>query len=333
MSSLYSIHDLLTVQSDVDLPIPGYFRTENGGKPDISVEVGPINVEAPPRGKKKRKDYAVWRHAGSLVFDYEVLDLKLMVGTVDGQTEIRATERFVGRSKAHINTLVKLLVQLKLLDEGYTFVHAGAVSMGGEAVLIPALGSTGKTYTTLSLVDGEDSFFMSDDLVILGREGDVLCYPGRIGTGPYRLENFDVPELEVRPLISHKLAKVPLISVIFGKFPWLYKTKNFDPPRSVVAERAEAAHLFMITGGVENDARPMSTAEAVRRSQTQHLDTHSFFSNFILNHYAYFFDYDLADQTRRMREIMLDGLADVNCYEMRANELDRYPEIIDSTLT
>ena len=96
------------------------------------------------------------------------------------------------------------------------------------------MGSTGKTFTTLSLVDGQERLFMSDDLSIIHTDGTVYSYPGKIGTGPYVLENVSVPELSVKPVFSSKLARIPLVSLIFGKFPWLYKSKNLEMPSHLI---------------------------------------------------------------------------------------------------
>jgi hypothetical protein len=81
---------------------------------------------------------------------------------------------------------------------------------------------------------------MADDLIIIGRDGSVFAYPGNIGTGPYVLENEDVPEFDIEPTISAELVKYPLISLIFGMFPGLYKSKSIKPPKSVIRHQATA---------------------------------------------------------------------------------------------
>jgi hypothetical protein len=333
MTDHYAIHDLVTLRSNVDLPVPDYFATDAVDDPNIIVSQEPLTgVDVPRNQKKQRADYAVWRHDGALVIDYEVFDIKLLIGNLDGTAEIRFTERFADRRMKHVKTLARLAVQLKLLEQGYTFVHAGCVAFDDRAVLVPAMGSTGKTYTTLSLVDGEQQLLMADDLAIVGEAGDVYAYPGAIGTGPYVLENEAVPEFSVRPTLSSRLAEIPLVSLIFGMYPRLYKSKSIEPPPAVIRDHAHASALFMITGGTADDAAPIPIDEAVRRSLLQHFDTHNLFANFGLNYYSYFFDYDLAARIGEMREVLTKGLSAADCYELRANDLDRYPELVRQTL-
>lgn len=329
MVDSYSIHDLVTLRTNVDLPVPSYFET-SVSEPDIEILQADIDADVPRSQKKKRKDYAVWRTEAGLVIDYEVLDLKLIIENLNGKTRVLFTERYGDQSMNHVNTLAKILIQLKLLERDYTFVHAGCVTFGDQAVLIPALGSTGKTYTTLSLVDGKECLFMSDDLAIVGRDGDVYSYPGSVGTGPYILENENVPEFNVKPALSAKLANIPLISLIFGKFPWIYKSKDLTPPARIVADGAKIGGVFLITGGDEDTITPLSSNQAIRMSLVQHLDTHGLFENYALNYYSYVFDYDLSARIETMRDILMDAFDDVDCYEMRSNSLDVYPKLIDS---
>ena len=46
---------------------------------------------------------------------------------------------------------------------------------------------TGKTSTVLSLVDGIDIKFMSDDLTVISKNGQAFSYPTRVGISPYTL--------------------------------------------------------------------------------------------------------------------------------------------------
>lgn len=333
MVDYYDIHGLVTLKSNVSLTVPDYFLTDAVDDPDIIVSQEPLDFDVPRSAKKQRADYAVWEQNGSLVIDYEVFDIKLSIGDLAQQVKIRFTENFADRRMKHVKTIARLAIQMKLIDAGYTFLHAGCVSFGDRAVLIPAMGSTGKTYTTLSLVDGDDRKMMSDDLAIIGRDGDIFAYPGNIGTGPYVLENEDVPEFDISPTLSAKLAKYPLISLIFGMFPGLYKSKSIEPPKSVIRDQATASNLFMITGGAENQAVEVSVEEAIRRSLIQHFDTHNIFANYGLNYYSYFFDYDLSERIGKMRTILRDGLSDIQAYELRSNELDTYPDLVRDTVS
>ena len=156
--------------------------------------------------------------------------------------------------------------------------------------------------------------------------------PGKIGTGPYVLKNDAVPELSVNPIFSSKLARIPLISLIFGKFPWLYKSKNLEMPPHLISRNSTCSYLFLIVGGSENKAVSIPNSRAISQAMNQHLDTHNLFGSFILNYYAYFFAYDLSQKIETMREILITGLSSTKCFEIRSNDLYSYPRIVLDTI-
>ena len=109
MEKYYSIHNLVTIKSDVGLPIPNYFSCPPVPKPDLTVRQCNFDHDVPRSSKKKRKDYSVWQEEGTLFIDYESLDLKISLSNLEGDTEIQVSDGFVTRSKKHLNTLVGLI--------------------------------------------------------------------------------------------------------------------------------------------------------------------------------------------------------------------------------
>lgn len=332
MADCYSIHGLVSVRSELDFGIPEYFRTDQIDDPDITVTVESLSFDVPRHEKKQRDGYAVWKHEDALVIDYEVLNLKLLVGGLGDSIRIACTERFAERRMNHVGVLAKLALQLKLIEQDHCFVHAGCIAVDDSAVVIPALGSTGKTYTTLSLVDGIDRFLLSDDLAIIGKNGSVYSYPSSANTGPYVLENEDVPEFETNPRISSRLADVPVASLLYELFPWLYPSKRIDPPTEVIQDTATLGAVCLITHGTDDDAAPIPASEAISRTLVQHFDTHGLFQNFALNYYSYLFDYDLTARMEQMRSILSSAFSEADCYELRSNDLETYPELIKGSV-
>jgi len=330
----YSIHDIIRIRTNVEIPVPDYFKVKDEYEPDIEIIQEDLNFDVPKKKKKKRKDYSVWKEDSALLIDYEtpVLSTKLMIEDLQTKPKIRFTRTYLKHFKKHVFTLINLILQLKLIQKGYTLVHSSCVSFEDYCALIPALGSTGKTFTVLSLLDGKKFKFMSDDLTILSREGEAFSYPGKIGTGPYVLKNESIPFLSVNPKISSKLAKFSIISIIFGKFPWLYKSKNLEMPKELITDKAKVKYLFLITSGEENKATKIDKEEAISKVLIEHIDTHNLFGNYALNYYSFLCNFDLCTQLEEMRNILRRGLKGVECYELRSNNLYKYPEMIKEVL-
>ncbi len=78
-----------------------------------------------------------------------------------------------------------ICLQVALLRNDLTFVHAAAVCKDGEALLLPSWGGVGKTACVAKLVREYGWLLLGDDLVIVGPEGQVLAFPKSFVVYPY----------------------------------------------------------------------------------------------------------------------------------------------------
>lgn len=68
-------------------------------------------------------------------------------------------------------------LQLLLVPQGVSLVHAAAVEKDGHSLLLPAFGGAGKTLATGLLVRDHGYKFLGDDIVMLTAQGSVLPFP------------------------------------------------------------------------------------------------------------------------------------------------------------
>lgn len=68
------------------------------------------------------------------------------------------------------NEWLVILLQISLLEIGYTLLHAAALEKDGEVLLLPSWGGVGKTATVCRFVREHGWKLLGDDLVILGKE-------------------------------------------------------------------------------------------------------------------------------------------------------------------
>ncbi len=332
MSYSYSIHDILTVESDVSLRIPDKFLMAKVTDPDIRLRKRSFEVEREKLRKKKRKDYTVWVGDDSIVFSYEMLDLRLRISGLTHQTTIDVTPRLWEFQDGDVHKLIEELLQLHLLETNHSFLHAGAVTAGDDLLLLPAMGTTGKTYTTISLIDGDSRQVLSDDRVIISEDGTVYSYPMVVNTGPYQLHNPAVPELSVNPRLSSYLADKPFFSILFGKFYWLYPSKSAEIPDRVLVDNGTPTHAFTFSAGDADAPKPISRDEMVRRCMIQHYDTFNPFSNYLLNYSTFLLDYDLTNAISDAREVISSAFEGVDCYDIENGDKSVYPEQILQTV-
>jgi hypothetical protein len=68
-------------------------------------------------------------------------------------------------------------LQLLLVPQGVSMIHAAAVEKDGKSLLLPAFGGAGKTLATGLLVRDYGYKFLGDDIVMLTSDGAVLPFP------------------------------------------------------------------------------------------------------------------------------------------------------------
>ncbi len=170
----YAIHDLLTIESDTELPELSKFRTRLlTGEPSLRVttddrlgsEPGPLVSLADARPEVRYRE-----SVGRSGFAIDV--------TVGSETTEILVSRVVANSPHVLYTnVVEPIIRWKLVESGTALVHAACFTIGDRAHLITARTDTGKTTTMLKVLDHSDGEFVSDDLCLIDSSGRVRSYP------------------------------------------------------------------------------------------------------------------------------------------------------------
>src|SRR5215213_4131030 len=157
----YDIHGIVSVMSDARLPELERFRVgQLAAGPDIRVRLGRISVNGDGPGAAAIR----YREGpGRLGFGVEV--------HVGGPIEATASA-LVGRSPHVLYTnVVEPILRWTFAARGYALVHAACLADGEEAFLVTARTDTGKTTTSLRLLDSGPYSFLSDDLTLVAPNG------------------------------------------------------------------------------------------------------------------------------------------------------------------
>lgn len=88
-----------------------------------------------------------------------------------------------------VGYVLEPLLRVRALLSGQVFVHASAVAVDAQAVLLPAWGNTGKTNLMLELAEA-GAVVISDDWTVLLPDGGVAGYPRPINLMNYNLDLF-----------------------------------------------------------------------------------------------------------------------------------------------
>jgi dolichol-phosphate mannosyltransferase len=181
----YDIHGIVTVLSDARLPELERFRVGAlVGEPNIRVRLGRVAANGDGPGIHYREG------PGRLGFGVAI--------KLGDQIEATASP-LVGRSPHVLYTnVVEPILRWTFAERGYALVHAACLAEGDKAFLVTAKTDTGKTTTSLRMLDCQPYSFLSDDLTLLSPEGMALTYPKPLTISRHTLKAVKTPLLSRR---------------------------------------------------------------------------------------------------------------------------------------
>ncbi len=201
----YDVHGIVRVRSEVRLPeLDHFYSPDMRERPDVSVRVGSLKASpsrSPKDAESDDNNFQYRESVGMLGFWVEISR---------GQSMDVVASPLLKRSPHVLYTnVVEPILRWTLVQKGYALVHGACVATNGKAVLITARTDTGKTTTILRLLSHEPFEFMSDDMVILGRDSRVFSYPKPLTISRHTLEAVNGASLSLwERLILHVQSRV-----------------------------------------------------------------------------------------------------------------------------
>jgi len=174
---------------------------------------------------------------------------------------------------------------------------------------------------------------MSDDQVIINRDGKALCYPRKVNISPYTLTS-DVlkPSNDIKSRIKRRLARSKF-EIIFGDILKITMGDLREVPRELIEKEAEIKKVFVLSGGYDSDGiREIDNENVVKRILVNTFEIYNLLSVYSLNFYYQLFDFDIFNLIDRQRKIIEEALKNAECYEIRANKVKEYPMMVKRIL-
>jgi putative flippase GtrA len=173
----YNIHNILKVASMFELPELEYFRVPAlTADPDIR-----LRLERRRKKDRRRTDRTAGtpRRATDNIHYVESLGRYGFEVSISNKNRVDIAVSSILRYSRHVlyTNVVEPILRWSFVRKGYALVHAACVSFDGQAVLVTAQTDTGKTSTILRTVDNYACSFLSDDMTIVSKDGQVMSYP------------------------------------------------------------------------------------------------------------------------------------------------------------
>ena len=219
----YDIHGIVTVVCDARLPELERFRIgELVGEPDIRVRIGKIrrddegllhangdgplhaNGEGPLHANGDGPLHPIYGLGGSprsRAIRYREGPGRLGFGiSIRRGAKIEVTASRLLKRSPHVlyTNVVEPILRWTFVERGYALVHAACLAAGDSAFLVTAKTDTGKTTTSLRLLDSLPWSFLSDDLSLISPDGRVLTYPKPLTISRHTLAAVKTPLLSRR---------------------------------------------------------------------------------------------------------------------------------------
>jgi len=309
----YNIHDILYIESDIDLGLPSVFRVQaTHVKPDLIVCIArttPAKSELMKLDRIGRRYYGR-RNKGFVLDILPLLHGRIMVGLrnlCDTPSHFEVSPLFLRLVKRPMGFYVlpllvhfQALLDVKLVQKGYTLIHACCLKgRQGHGMLFTGLGGAGKSsVATFALSIDQRCSYLSDDIVITdGRR--AYCFP-----------SFEIPT---------KLDKL-----INRLERFLISTPKYDQPptneltNSRVERFAEIKEIFFLESG-RTGITELAKDEAMEKiAITKECGVGSYLHNSLLMAYRYFNPKDNVERLSfRERAIIQQLLEQSRIYRLK----------------
>lgn len=312
----YNIHNIVGVKSNTEC-LPDYFKSKKLD-PDIIIKEGDFNFKKDNRERIGLKFYG---GDNKIYLEYSLYGTqiqKLLIEDLLGKTKFYFTKRT--NKIFNVANIIRLLLEIKLLQRGCTLVHAGAVSKNNKGYLFTAWSEMGKSSTVFAL-SGKSGFkVLGDDSVILSKNGTIYAYPVKAGIY-FHSKNVESLDLSIGKRIEL------MLKFLVSKLPplYLYIDPNLRIDISKITEvgtKAKLNETYLLEWG-------KGVEKINRKSAIQKLFTttyHFLFGNFFIREtfmsYCYANDFDPNYIEKNMMKVLNSAVG--NCRIIRSEKKDYY---------
>lgn len=245
----YNIHDIIRVFSNVKI-FPDYFKSEPSSV-DLIIKEENFKFDKNKFDKLGLKFYGGKDNLYLEYLFYGILIQRLLISNVSGKTRFlftRLTDKLFD-----IKGIVTFLLEIKLLQKGYTLLHSGAICKGENAYLLSAWSEMGKSSTIFGLAKKEKIKVLGDDKIILSKDGTVYSFPEKAGIFFHskNVKNLKLPfSKKIELSLKYMVAKLPPL--------YLYIDPNLRIDLSKIAkvgEKGKLKEIFFLEWGKKGTSR------------------------------------------------------------------------------
>ena len=334
----FNLHNLVTIKTNINLNIPSYFKVDKVQNPDIEFIQEEFHTNS--NNKIRTRNFYYWIDNKKLYIDYNIpfINARAVINDLNSKTKIQITKNFLKYSR--IGIPIRAIIQLKLIQKGYSLIHAGCLNCDGESVLIVAPRDSGKTSTILSLLKNHEFDFvsdaavindgirfMSDDITIISNHEVAFSYPEQIDVSAHTLTSGIVEPYNA------KIGRNYYLTLLLGRLFDIELTQKRSALLDLTSKLGKISKVFILTGGKDNEGiSEISKDEAVRKIFTATTDLINPMKEYILNLYSYTCDFPMFDLIVKQYSIIENAIWNTECFEVCSNDVSKYSGMIKKVI-
>lgn len=319
----YNLHDLLRIDSNVE-EFPEIFKSKPFSNADITIREGNFSTNT---SKFKKLGLKFFGGDDNLFLEYPFYGRsvqKLLISNLmNGSTRFNFS-KFTGKFWG-VRGLVYLIMEIKLLQKGCTFIHSGGITKNGKAYLISAWSEMGKSSTVFGLARSGYGV-LGDDTLILSRDGTIYSYPQVAGIYFHskNLENLKLsPSQKVNLFIKYMVSKLPPLHLYINPNLYVDLSSILKVEKSAKLERC-----YFLEMGKGEEKLDKKTAVNKMISTTVQALFGQFFTREVFYAYCYLNDLDPEFIEYNMRKVLDKTLKD--CRIIKSEDKTFYKHIIEN---
>jgi len=311
----YDIHGLLKINSNFIGFTPDYFLIDNKPKDlDIILRMEK-KVEIPKEINYSQIAPGLFYdgHDKSVVSTFRICGFNTtwrLKSLLDNPTEVFVSKAYKDIVRMPISTVhplndyIKFILQIKLILKNYSFLLGGGIKpMNTDfAIIISSCGGMGKTTAVINLVKQLGGNFLSDDTVIISKEG-VYSYPTHLRIRKFGSlllgYNEDVPFNKILPKETIARGPYPVKYIFF-------------------LERSDKNGVFLI-----DSTSALNRIISINRKTIPYLSERT-----ILAYFYSISPFSLNKIMEREEKILKDFLEHLDCYVVKCKHPDYYVRLI-----
>lgn len=313
----YNIHSILRIASNIkdnviNEIIPQVFasKDENISEPDLKIFID--------NSEDKKKENKFFQYVGPLKFHF--LRSGFSIVDLSGKTEILISSpryRLFKKLREGIKRLIFEIIEIKLLQKEYSFIHSACLAYDKKAFLLIGLPETGKTLSTIYLVKNYNLKFMSDDMTIIGRDLTAYNYPVPFTIHPYHIKalNMKIPIIsKIKLNVRWGLKKIPVLTKYIKEFKLPY---NILFNKEQLKNSAKIQRIYLLEHGSEN-VEELDKSYALRKILYAGRMHRSIYEDFIMSYAFKNPDFDLDTLFETQRRLYFKLVENSECYLVKS---------------